>query len=118
MLKFQADIEDNSKEACSSHYLRGTDKLISRHPVSQNERGFLFLLLLTKMLTKVAIKEELYDQFWPGEMNYDGNNKPYARQISDHKRKIIAQIENGIAGDKDKVLTATLINACKAKLPY
>jgi hypothetical protein len=32
------------------------------------------------MLTKVAIKEELYDQFWAVEMNYDGNNKPYERQ--------------------------------------
>jgi hypothetical protein len=31
-------------------------------------------------------------------MNYDGNNKPYERQISDHKRKLIAQIKKGIAG--------------------
>ena len=31
-------------------------------------------------------------------MSYDGNNKPYERQISDHKRKRIAQIRKGIAG--------------------
>jgi hypothetical protein len=31
-------------------------------------------------------------------MSYDGNNKPYERQISDHKRKLIAQIKKGIAG--------------------
>lgn len=30
-------------------------------------------------------------------MSYDGNNKPYERQISDHKRKLIAQIRKGIA---------------------
>lgn len=33
-------------------------------------------------------------------MSYDGNNKPYERQIPDHKhrRKLIAQIRKGIAG--------------------
>lgn len=31
-------------------------------------------------------------------MSYDGNNKPYERQISDHKRKLIAQIRKGISG--------------------
>jgi hypothetical protein len=30
-------------------------------------------------------------------MKYDGSNKPYERQISDHKRKLIAQIRKGIA---------------------
>jgi len=27
-----------------------------------------------------------------------GNNKPYERQISDHKRKLIAQIRKGVVG--------------------
>lgn len=31
-------------------------------------------------------------------MIYDGNSKPYERQIFDHKRKLIAQIRKGIAG--------------------
>jgi hypothetical protein len=31
-------------------------------------------------------------------MNYDGSNKPYERQISDHKRRCIAQIRKGVAG--------------------
>jgi hypothetical protein len=31
-------------------------------------------------------------------MSYDGNNKPYEWQISDHKRNLIAQIKKGIAG--------------------
>jgi hypothetical protein len=34
-------------------------------------------------------------------MNYDGSNKPYERQISDHKRRCIAQIKKGIA---DKIV--------------
>jgi hypothetical protein len=31
-------------------------------------------------------------------MKYDGSNKPYERQISDHKRRCIAQIKKGVAG--------------------
>ncbi|MFH1736123.1 MAG: hypothetical protein ABIE92_15585 [bacterium] len=31
-------------------------------------------------------------------MSYDGYNKPYERQISDHKRKHIAQVGKGIDG--------------------
>jgi hypothetical protein len=34
-------------------------------------------------------------------MNYRGTNKPYERQISDHKRKLIAQIKKGVAGKID-----------------
>jgi hypothetical protein len=43
------------------------------------------------------IRENL-ERLWPGEMSYDGTNKPYKRQISDHKRKLIAQIRKGITG--------------------
>jgi hypothetical protein len=31
-------------------------------------------------------------------MNYDESNKPYERQISDHKRRCIAQIKKGASG--------------------
>ena len=30
-------------------------------------------------------------------MKYDGSNKPYERQISDHKRRFIAQIRKAVA---------------------
>ena len=43
-------------------------------------------------------RDEIYRRLWPGPMNYDGSNKPYERQISDHKRRCIAQIKKGIAG--------------------
>jgi len=42
------------------------------------------------------MRQKLYDQLWLGEMSYDGNNKPYKRQISDHKRMLIAQSRKGI----------------------
>jgi DNA-binding winged helix-turn-helix (wHTH) protein len=59
---------------------------------------FGYLLLLAKRPKEIITRQELYDRLWPGEMSYDGNNKPYERQISDHKRKLIAQIRKGIAG--------------------
>jgi uncharacterized membrane protein len=30
-------------------------------------------------------------------MDFEGSNKPYERQITDHKRKLIAEIRKGIA---------------------
>ena len=57
-----------------------------------------YLLLLVKMPKEIITRQELYDRLWPGEMGYDGDNKPYERQISDHKRKHIAQIRKGIEG--------------------
>jgi hypothetical protein len=44
------------------------------------------------------MREEIYSRLWPGEMDFEGTNKPYERQISDHKRKLIAEIRKGIAG--------------------
>ena len=31
-------------------------------------------------------------------MNYEGSNQPYERQITDHKRRLVAEIRKGIAG--------------------
>lgn len=59
---------------------------------------FGYLLLLAKRPKEIITRQELYERLWQGEMSYDGNNKPYERQISDHKRKLITQIRKGIAG--------------------
>ncbi|HBH86758.1 MAG TPA: hypothetical protein DDY17_04035 [Syntrophaceae bacterium] len=57
-----------------------------------------YLIILARRPKEIVTRQEIYDQLWPGEMNYEGTNKPYERQISDHKRKIIAQIRKGVAG--------------------
>jgi len=67
-------------------------------PVALRPAYFGYLLLLAKRPKEIITRQELYDRLWPGEMSYDGNNKPYERQISDHKRKLIAQIRKGVAG--------------------
>jgi len=44
------------------------------------------------------MREIIYRCLWPGEINFEGTNKPYERQITDQKRKLLADIRKGIAG--------------------
>jgi hypothetical protein len=37
-------------------------------------------------------------QSFTRQMNYEGSNQPYERQITDHKRRLIAEIRKGITG--------------------
>jgi DNA-binding winged helix-turn-helix (wHTH) protein len=60
--------------------------------------SFSYLLLLAQTPREFVMREEIYSRLWPGEMDFEGTNKPYERQISDHKRKLIAEIKRGIAG--------------------
>jgi hypothetical protein len=40
----------------------------------------------------------IYDRLWPGEMNYEGTDKPYERQVTDHKYHLAAEIKKGTEG--------------------
>ena len=44
------------------------------------------------------MREMIYRCLWPGEIDYEGTNKPYERQITDQKRKLLDEIRKGIAG--------------------
>jgi DNA-binding winged helix-turn-helix (wHTH) protein len=67
-------------------------------PVMLRPVSFSYLLLLAQTPREFVMREEIYSRLWPGEMDFEGTNKPYERQISDHKRKLIAEIKRGIAG--------------------
>jgi len=67
-------------------------------PIKLQPACFHYLLLLAEKPKQIVARDEIYHRLWPGPMNYDGSNKPYERQISDHKRRCIAQIKKGIAG--------------------
>ncbi len=67
-------------------------------PIKLQPACFHYLLLLAAKPKQIVARDEIYRRLWPGPMNYDGSNKPYERQISDHKRRCIAQIKKGIAG--------------------
>ncbi len=47
---------------------------------------------------QIIALDEIYRRLWPGPMKYDGSNKPYERQLSGHKRGLIAQIKKAVAG--------------------
>jgi len=66
-------------------------------PVMLRPVSFSYLLLLAQPPREFVMREEIYSRLWPGEMDFEGSNKPYERQITDHKRKLIAEIRKGIA---------------------
>jgi DNA-binding response OmpR family regulator len=67
-------------------------------PVMLRPISFSYLLLLAQTPSEFVMREVIYNRLWPGEMDYEGSNKPYEGQISDHKRKLVAEIRKGIAG--------------------
>ncbi|MCK9364154.1 MAG: hypothetical protein M0P74_11240 [Syntrophales bacterium] len=67
-------------------------------PVPLRPVSFSYMLLLAQSPKEVVPREEIYSRLWPGELDYEGTNKPYEGQVSDHKRKLVAEIKKGIAG--------------------
>lgn len=67
-------------------------------PIPLRPVSFSYMLLLAQCPKEVVPREEIYSRLWPGELDYEGTNKPYEGQVSDHKRKLIAEIKKGIAG--------------------
>jgi hypothetical protein len=70
-------------------------------PVLLRPISFAFLLILARTPGEVVLRKMIYDRLWPGEMDYEGANKPYEGQISDHKRKLVAEIKRGIQSRSD-----------------
>jgi hypothetical protein len=60
--------------------------------------SFSYMLLLAQTPRKLVMREIIYRCLWPGEINFEGTNKPYERQITDQKRKLLDDIRKGIAG--------------------
>ena len=67
-------------------------------PIPLRPVSFSYMLLLAQCPKEIVPREEIYSRLWPGELDYDGTNKPYEGQVSDHKRKLVAEIKKGIAG--------------------
>ena len=72
-------------------------------PVILRPITFSFLLILARTPEEFVTRDEIYRSLWPGVANYHGTNKPYEAQVSDHKRKLIAGIKQGISGKVDIV---------------
>jgi DNA-binding winged helix-turn-helix (wHTH) protein len=67
-------------------------------PIKLQPASFHYLAILAEKPKQIVARDEIYRRLWPGPMKYDGSNKPYERQISDHKRRCIAQIRKGGEG--------------------
>lgn len=67
-------------------------------PVLLRPVSFSYMLLLAQTPRELVMREIIYRCLWPGEINFEGTNKPYERQITDQKRKLLEDIRKGIAG--------------------
>ena len=67
-------------------------------PIKLQPASFQYLSILAGKPKQIVAHDEICRRLWPGPMKYDGSNKPYERQISNHKRRCIVQIKKGIAG--------------------
>jgi DNA-binding winged helix-turn-helix (wHTH) protein len=67
-------------------------------PVPLRPVSFSYMLLLAQSPGELVLREVIYRCLWPGEINFEGTNKPYERQITDQKRKLLDDIRRGIAG--------------------
>ena len=66
-------------------------------PVPLRPVSFSYMLLLAQSPGELVLREVIYRFLWPGEINFEGTNKPYERQITDQKRKLLDDIRKGIA---------------------
>lgn len=66
-------------------------------PITLSPSSFRYLFLLALSPGQFVTRATIYNHLWPGEMNYQGTDKPYERQISDHKHHLTAEIKKGMA---------------------
>ena len=67
-------------------------------PVLLRPVSFSYMLLLAQRPGELIPRDVIYRRLWPGEMNFEGTDKPYERQITDQKRKLLGDIRRGISG--------------------
>lgn len=66
-------------------------------PVPLRPASFSYMLLLAHRPGELVLRDAIYRCLWPGEMNFEGTDKPYERQITDQKRKLLGDIRRGIS---------------------
>jgi hypothetical protein len=67
-------------------------------PIPLRPASFSYMLLLAQRPGELVLRDVIYRCLWPGEMNFAGTNKPYERQITDQKRKLLGDIRRGSSG--------------------
>lgn len=55
-------------------------------------RAFQLLVLLAGRPGQLVTKDEIYDHLWPESVGATVDERPYERQIADHKRKLISKL--------------------------
>jgi DNA-binding winged helix-turn-helix (wHTH) protein len=82
---------------------------------------FRFLVALARTPGKVIPKTELYDAVYGNADGHTDDDRPYERQLSDHKRRILAQIRKAAGQQEDSGVTKEEIGkliAVKRRVGY
>ena len=79
------------------------------YPVQLPPTTFKLMLLLSKRPGQIVTRDEIYSSLYPDSPN---SSRPYDRQTSDHKRKILIQIKKAL---KDPLNPNELRNLIKTR---
>ena len=67
-------------------------------PVTLSPSSFRYLFLLARSPGKFVTRAAIYNHLWQGETADEESDRPYERQISDHKYHLAAELKKGMAG--------------------
>ena len=89
-------------------------------PVAVSFYPFKFLLALARRPGKVVTKQELYDTVYGSAEDKADDDRPYERQLADHKRRILEQIKKALKRHKAKgaVRNIRTLIAVKRRVGY
>jgi len=62
------------------------------HPLELPPRAFRLLALLASRSGRPVSKAEIYEHLWPESRSSAADERPYERQIADHKRKLMTRL--------------------------
>jgi NADH:ubiquinone oxidoreductase subunit len=75
-------------------FFRGT-------PVALPGKAFDLLVLLARQPLEIVTRDQIYERLWPDFQGGKATVRPYERQITDHKHRILARIREAVSKRAD-----------------
>jgi hypothetical protein len=70
-------------------------------PVLLPGKAFDLFVLLARHPLEIVTRDKIYDRLWPDFHSKKTSVKPYERQITDHKHRILARIRKAVSASAD-----------------
>lgn len=75
-------------------FFRGT-------PIALPGKAFDLLVLLARQPLEIVTRDQIYERLWPDFQGGKATVRPYERQITDHKHRILARIREAVSKRAD-----------------